>query len=104
MRIFTLPLFVLSFALLLFPGVSGAQISNYETPEYAGPSARMDRAFDRYREGEQQRREMFRRNRDFEQIRRNDLNVDRHIENRQVRVHSEMDRRREEVRRQKINE
>ena len=41
MRFFTLPLFVLSFALLLFPGVSEAQISNYETPEYAGPSARM---------------------------------------------------------------
>ena len=93
------------FAALLFAATpANAQKSRYETPEYSGPSARMDEAFDHYHKSQQNRRDMFNRNRDLQQIRRNDLYVDTQIEQRHKRVQLEMQRKREETYRQTINE
>lgn len=71
--------------------------SRYQTPEYSGPSAKMDRGFDGYRDNSEIRMNRALVERDVQRMRTNDRAFDAETQRRWHNTQNEMDRRRDEV-------
>ena len=70
---------------------------SYQTPEYSGPSAKLDRGFDGYRDNSNTRMDRALADRDLQRMRANDRAFDAQTQRRWQNTQNEMDRRREET-------
>lgn len=71
--------------------------SSYQTPEYSGPSAKLDRGFDTYHDNRNTRMNRALVDRDIQRMRANDHAFDAETQRRWHNTQNEMDRRRDEV-------
>lgn len=70
---------------------------SYQTPEYSGPSAKLDRGFDNYHDNSNTRMNRALVEHDLQRMRTNDSAFDTATQRRWENAQSEMDRRRDDV-------